>query len=146
MLAITACVLAIAVPLVVAAALITYVQSALTRQAATLSASFSQSAGTWTNSFAQLQERVTTLDRTVRETSNAHLATEVAALAGDLEAHAASCRKQFGKLFADLHHAGVQRSAREQQTDFVDDELAAMLALQKAGGGSPRPNGADQGG
>lgn len=78
--------------------------------------------------------------------SAAHLAAELAALAGDVERLATSSRKQFGKVFAELHHSGTLKRNVESQLDVeqphaTDPELEALLALQSSSVTPPKANG-----
>lgn len=149
---ITAYVLAIAVPVVVALVLLTYVQRALLSQEARLSENYSARVGMWTTSFEQLREQLRTLQDRVRtcelglqQTSATHLQGEVAALAADVARLAQSTKKQFGTVWAELQHSGALDVARGRQTsippnghDSSDPELEAMLALQSAPAGRPK--------
>lgn len=119
----------VAVLAVVAASLI-YGRSELSRTAARLSDSCSATRATSTTLFAQLRTRIEKLENSVHTTSNAHLAVELAALGADLERLAASSRKNFGRVWAELHHDGVLERNVEKQTVETPEETRARLRLQ----------------
>lgn len=143
LLPIIACALAIVVPLAGVAASLIYVQSVRLRLEAMLSERLSVTSATLTTSCAQLSERIASLERGLQATTGTHLAGELAALAGDVEALSKTVRKNFGRVWAELHHDGALRRNNASQstipTDDVDEDLAATLALQ--GAPTARPNG-----
>jgi hypothetical protein len=141
LLAITACVLAIAVPIVGVLVSLMYVRSVLLQAEAKQSERFSVMQATWTTSCAQLSERVKSCETGLQMTSGTHLQAELAALAGDVDALSKTVRKNFGRVWAELHHDGMLKrnnhSQREIEEPALDDELAATLALQRANPASP---------
>lgn len=72
--------------------------------------------------------RVEQCESSLRNTSGTHQAAEVAALAADVQALAASCRKNFGKVFAELHRDGALKRNAEAQADIetADDARARL--------------------
>lgn len=131
---IIACVLAVFVPIAVGLALLTYVQSLRWQLERRLSDSYSEMRGTLATFSTRLHGIETVaaaLESGLKQTSGAHLATEVAALGGDVEKLAASVRKQFGKVFAELHHDGTLRRNAERQSDVeTPEEVRARLRLE----------------
>lgn len=133
--AIIAFVLAIAVPTVVGLGLLIYVQNVRSTLALQLSANFSATRDTLTTSYAQLnakldalRDRMSACESDVKLTSNAHLSTELAALAGDVDSLAKGVRKNFGRVFAELHQDGtLDRNTRSQGNVETPDEVRERL-------------------
>lgn len=142
---ITACVLAIVVPLVVGIGLLTYVQNLRMTLAREQLATLSEVRDKSLTSLATLTERVARCESGIAQTSSTHVAAELAALAADVEKLATNQRKQFGKVWAELHHDGVlKRNEAAQQTVETPEETRARLRAEH---GLPkmnrRPNGAE---
>lgn len=147
--AIIAFALALAVPTVVGLALLIYVQNTRSTLALAQSASFSAMRDTSTTLHAQLNakldaltDRVSRCENGLQQTSNAHLATEQAALAADVEALAKAMRKNFGRVFAELHADGTEARNRSKQHEVESPEevrarLRAEHGLPKLAGGKP---------
>ena len=135
---IIACVLAVIVPVVGALALSIYVQNVRSTMALALSASSSATRDTLTTSYAQLnakidalRDRMSACESDLKLTSNAHLSTELAALAGDVDSLAKGVRKNFGRVFAELHLDGTLKRNTEKQTDIeTAEEVRARLRIQ----------------
>lgn len=76
----------------------------------------------------------------LKQTSSAQVAVDLAALAGDVENLAKIVRKNFGRVFAELHHDGLLDRNRESQADVeTPDEVRARLRVKH---GLPRIGGA----
>jgi len=142
------CVLALVVPIVVGLALHISCQRTIAELRAQL-AKCSAELGTSATSYLTLNarfdgvlQRLTACETGLTQTSGSHLARVVADLAADVEAIAASNRKNFGRVFAELHQDGaLKRNGAKQQRVPVDDiddpELEHMIALQNALPSSP---------
>lgn len=122
--------LAIAVQLVVALALLTFVLNALSRLEVRLSASFFSTRDTLTTLCEQLRDRVSKLESEMKTASGTHAAVEVAALAADVDKLSSSMRKQFGRVFAELHMDGtLKRNAEAQQDVETSEQVRERLRL-----------------
>ena len=152
--AIIACVLAIVVPAFAGLALLIYVQNVRSTLALQQSASFSAMRDTSTTLHAQLnakldalRDRTSALESDVKLTSNAHLSTELAALAADVDSLAKGVRKNFGRVFAELHQDGALKRNGEKQIDAAEtpEQTRARLrvehGLPKMGAAGGKPNG-----
>jgi hypothetical protein len=134
---ITVSVLAIVVPLLVAGVSLMFVLNAQSKLDRTLSERCSQTSQEWKSSYAELRQKIALFEVELAKSTNTHLAAEVAATAAELDALAKSCRKQFGRLFAEWHHEGGQKRANSRQRDLVDDddldpEFIALVQHQSA--------------
>lgn len=126
--AITACVLACVVPLVVGAVLHTWWSRALISTASTMYDVMSTTRERSETSFRELSVRLSGVESDVKNMSSTHVAGELAVLAADVEKLALSCRKQFGSVWAELHHAGVLKAAEQKQlTDETPEQTRARL-------------------
>lgn len=117
-----ACALALVVPLVVGLVLLIYVQNVHSTLARQLSQSSSHMLATSMTSSEAIRDRLTRCENGLRETSGPHLASELAALAGDVEALARTVKKNFGRVYAELHADGVLRRNAEAQDDIETPE------------------------
>lgn len=128
---IIACVLAVGVPLAVGIALLTYVQSVQSRADQRLFELSSVTAGRSASLSSELRAlggRLTACESGLKQTSAAHFEVVVADLAADVEKLAASTRKQFGRVFAELHHDGTLERNAERQTDVeTPEQIRARL-------------------
>lgn len=133
---ITACALALVVSLLVAAALWSSVQSALTRVGVTLSKSCSANADMTASSLKALEARITACESGLKQTSAAHLAVEVADLAGVVERLSLSTRKMFGTVFGKLGAEAKQPEPEPETREQVIARLRKDHALPRIGGNS----------
>lgn len=144
-LSIIAFALALAAPLVGVPALIIYVSnlrdalhSELAKRDMQQAASFSAMRDTSTTLFAQvnakldaLRDRMSACESDVKLTSNAHLSTELAALAADVDSLAKGVRKNFGRVFAELHADDtLKRNAAKQADIETPEETRARLRAE----------------
>lgn len=93
-----------------------------------------------TRRLSDLEATIAEIETTTRQSDATHLATELAVLDGDVKALAANLKRQMGRVWAELHHEGLLKRNSNSQSDLapvprvpngvVDDDLAAMLALQ----------------
>lgn len=142
---IIAFVLAIAAPTVGGLLLLIWLNRDTQRVEERLRAACSQTSATSVISFERanarietLIDRVTRLENDVTKTSNAHLSTELATLAADVDALAKGVRKNFGKIYAELHQDGVHERNAKKQTDIetpeeVRERLRKEHSLPKLG-------------
>lgn len=128
---IIACVLAVGVPLGVGIALLTYaqhMQSKLEARLSDLSSSSAARLATCSTRIDGLMARIAGCETSLITTNAAHFAVEVAGLAADVEKLAASTRKQFGRVFAELHHDGTLERNAERQADVeTPEQIRARL-------------------
>jgi hypothetical protein len=127
---IIACVLAIVVPLVVGAALLTYVQNRLSQAAMSQFANSSANRDTSATLFGQLNarldnitQRLTACETGLANTSSTRIAAEVADLDAAVEKLAALQRKQFGRVWAELQQGGVLKASKDSQQDVETPEM-----------------------
>lgn len=136
---IIACALAFVVSTLAVAALLIYVQNVRSSLEAQLSASFSATRDTSTTWFGQLhgrldefQKRVAACESGLKETSGPRVAAELADLRAAVDSLAATQRKQFGKVWAELHHDGVLKRNTESQGDETPEQVRERLRQQHA--------------
>jgi len=131
--------LALFVPAVGALVLLTWWQNARSTLALAQSASFSAMRDTLTTSYERLNarldalaERLTRAEQSLAQTSGAHLAVELADLAGDVDTLAKSVRKNFGRVFAELHADGALARNEAKQEDLAEtpEQVRARLRTE----------------
>jgi hypothetical protein len=142
---IIACVLALAVPLFVALACSIYVDR-LRRETQT---SVSALKATLQTCFSRCSMRCDALEKRVDTTTSAHLAGELAALAGDVESLAKTVRKNFGRVWAELHHDGLLERANNKQAEIetpeqVRERLRREHVLPRIGGAAATAASGDE--
>lgn len=77
------------------------------------------------------EQRLKACETGLQQTSQAHLSAELEGLAGDVAALASSQRKQFGKVWAELHHDGVLKRNADAQVDIeTPEQVRARLRAQ----------------
>jgi len=128
LIAIIACVLALVVPAFVALAL--HISWTNTLQ---------KHREIYSERLSSMKSGLDRLETGLKQTSAASVATDLAALQGDVESLAKTVRKNFGRVYAELHKDGVLKRNGEAQQDIETPEevrarLRAEHGLPKIGG------------
>ena len=93
-------------------------------------------------SYQALREEIGRTRSDIARTSNSELCVRVDALEGAVAALSTSLKRQFGRVWAELHHAGVLKESKAKQSDIpaapaTDEERASVRRRLRAAHGLP---------